>query len=108
MRLITAAVLGAVALAGCSNKDDLLAFDGQYYKSKVSKVDGQYDVFTVAVRPVSASLTGAREAGRYEATVYCVNTFGNSDIIWASGPDDPDETLTIENDTLLLAGTCPQ
>jgi len=40
--------------------------------TKLSKVDGQRDVFTLRVRNASQSITGAREAARYEATVYCV------------------------------------
>ena len=66
------------------------------------------DEFTVTARPVSASLEGAREAARYEATVYCVNRYGRSDIAWTVGPDSPDAALPIADDTLTLAGRCPQ
>lgn len=110
MRVIflPAALVATMAVAGCINREDKIPFDGQYFRSKVSKVDKQFDVFTVSVKPVSASLEGAREAGRYEATSYCVNTFGSSDIIWTAGPDAPEEDLTIENDQLVLQGRCPQ
>lgn len=110
MRLISlsAALIAATAIAGCTDNEDRIAFDGQYYRTKLSKVDGQRDVFTVSVRPVSASLEGAREAGRYEATVYCVNAYGDSDIVWAVGPDTPAEALTVVDDTLTFQGRCPQ
>lgn len=110
MRLsyLLAALIAASSLAGCNNKEDKIAFDGQFFRSKLSKVDKQRDVFSVSVRPVSASLDGAREAGRYEATVYCVNTYGSSEIIWTVSPDTPTEDLTIQDDTLVLQGRCPQ
>lgn len=106
--LLPGALIAATTFAGCSNNDDRIAFDGQYYRAKLSKVDKQLDVFSVAVRPVSASLAGAREAGRYEATAYCVNTYGSSQIDWTAGPDAPEETLRVEDDTLVLQGRCPQ
>ncbi|MGZ2258304.1 hypothetical protein [Roseobacter sp. A03A-229] len=58
--------------------------------------------------PVSASLLGAREAARYEATIFCVTEYGSSAIEWVVGPDDADEVLPITNDTLTLEGACPQ
>ena len=60
----------------------------------------------MSVGPASASLEGAREAGRYEAIRYCIDNFGSSDITWIAGPDAEDGTLTIANDRLQLRGTC--
>lgn len=107
MKNWTGIALCAGLLAGCTSSEDRIFFDGQFYKSKVRKVERQLDVFVVSVRPVSKSLKGAREAGRYEATVYCVNTYGSSDIIWTAGPDAPEGQLNIEKDTLTLQGRCP-
>ncbi|MEQ6248346.1 hypothetical protein ABMC89_05600 [Sulfitobacter sp. HNIBRBA3233] len=101
--LATATVL----LAGCTSDDDRIAFDGQFYNAKLRKVERQLDTFTVTVRPVSRSLAGALEAGEYAAIEYCVNTFGSSDIIWAVGPETPQQSLPIESDTLTLQGQCP-
>ncbi|KEJ89425.1 hypothetical protein [Sulfitobacter donghicola] len=100
-------VFCAGLLVGCTSPEDRIFFDGQFYNSKLRKVDRQLDQFVVTVRPVSKSLEGAREAGRYEATVYCVNAFGSSDIIWIAGPDAADDQLNIEKDTLTLRGNCP-
>ena len=97
-----------LALIGCDNirKDDQ-AFDGQFFRSKAERV-GRDDrrPFTVAVRPASASIKGALEAGRHEATKYCVETFGNSRINWVLGPDAPPESYVLERDTLMLEGVC--
>lgn len=94
-------------LGGCTAQDDRISFDGQLFNAKIRKVERQLDVFNVTVKPVSRSLVGALEAGAYEATVYCVNTYGSSDIIWIAGPDAPDCQLNIDKDTLTLQGRCP-
>ena len=103
-------LLSVAFLAACGGplSDDAIAFDGQFYRTKIDTDRGSRDEFIVTARPVSASLLGAREAARYEATVYCVNRYGSSAIRWAVGPDSPDEDLTIRDDTLTLQGTCPQ
>ena len=107
MKNWTAIALCAGLTAGCTSPEDRILFDGQFFTSKIRKVERQIDVFAVTVKPVSRSLKGAREAGRYEATVYCVNTYGSSDVIWTAGPDAPEGQLNIEKDTLTLQGRCP-
>jgi hypothetical protein len=108
MRFAAVILVMAAALAACGPDDDDLLFDGQFYRAKLSTDRGARDLFTVTVSPVSKSLVGAREAARYEATVYCVNRYGRSDIDWTVGPDTPDEELVIVNDTLTFQGRCPQ
>lgn len=100
--LFTIAAIGA--LAGCQTQDRIL-FDGKYFRTKASKVDKQHDQFTVTVRNASQSIEGAREAGRYEATRYCVGKYGSSDIAWAVGPDTPG-ALRLVDDKLIFRGAC--
>ncbi|WP_368073646.1 hypothetical protein [Tateyamaria omphalii] len=105
----TALLLIAVLLLTACNgrRSERVAFDGQFFRANASKVDRrQREQFEVTVSPVSASLDGAREAGRYEAIRYCIQEYGSSDIEWAEGPDAEDGTLRISNDRLLLRGTC--
>ena len=83
-----------------------VAFDGVFFRSTSSKLDKLRADFEVTVSPVSASLEGARDAGRYEAIRYCIKNFGSSDISWIAGPDAEDGTLTIAGDRLVLRGTC--
>ena len=101
-------VLSAVLLVSAcgERRADRVTFEGVYFRGSASKVDGVRQNFQVSVGPVSASLEGAREAGRYEATRYCIRQFGSSDIDWAEGPDAEDDTLRISGDKLLLTGTC--
>ncbi|MEP3920987.1 hypothetical protein [Ascidiaceihabitans sp.] len=96
----------AATLAACNKKEDAIAFDGQFFRAKLAKVDKQRDQFTVTIGPVSSSLDGAKEAGRYEATRYCIEQFGTSDKTWVIGPDSPNEQLRIEGDKLVLRGAC--
>ena len=103
---VTSVALCCALVAGCSDNKDDIAFDGQYFKSKLSKVDKQRDQFLVEVSPASASLDGAREAGRYEAIKYCIEQYGTSSIEWAYGPDAEDGKLRLENDKLQLRGAC--
>lgn len=105
MRLIL--ILAAVvAVAGCSQRDKDIAFDGHYYRSSAKKVGDDRSVFQVEVRQVSQSLDGAREAGRYAATKYCIENFGTSNIAWTSGPDPEKGALSVSNDRLILQGKC--
>ncbi|WP_299148650.1 hypothetical protein [uncultured Tateyamaria sp.] len=106
-RMTGALLIAALALSACAErKADRVAFDGQFFRSNASKVDKQRNQFEISVSPVSASLEGAREAGRYEATRYCIGIFGSSNVDWIEGPDAEDGTLRISGDKLLLRGTC--
>ena len=101
-------VIAALVLSACTGerRSERVPFDGQFFRATAKKQDKQRLNFEVAVRPVSASLDGAREAGRYEAIRYCIGNFGTSNINWSDGPDAEDGTLRIANDRLLLLGTC--
>ncbi|WP_299612128.1 hypothetical protein [uncultured Tateyamaria sp.] len=106
--LLTGLLLIAVLLLSACNERQAnrVAFDGVFFRATSGKVDKQREQFEVGVSPVSASLEGAREAGRYEAIRYCIKQFGSSDIEWIEGPDAEDGTLRISGDKLLLRGTC--
>lgn len=108
MKLAVAGVVALGVLAGCTDSQNRIAFDGQYFRTKVSKVDKQRHVFTVRIRDVARSLDGAREAGRHAGVSYCVENYGSSKITWAVGPDTPPEELQIVDNTLVFQGVCPQ
>lgn len=110
MKTILTATMGMalLALAGCGGDDQRVAFDGHFFKTKLSKVDGQRDVFQVTVKDAAKSVEGARAAARYEAVKYCVGNYGSSDIIWTLGPDAPASALRIDGAALTFQGRCPQ
>ena len=100
------ALVVSVLVAGCtgtSRKVNAVKFDGHYFAGRASKVQADPVGFTVRIRNAAKSISGAREAARYEATIYCIERFGTSDIIWSIGPDDE---ASLSNRSLTLAGRC--
>ena len=108
MRLIGITLGAALMLTACGPDDDDLLFDGKFYRTKVKSERGNRDDFIVTASPVAQSLLGAREAARHAAISYCIERYGSSDIDWVVGPDDEDDALPIDKDTLTLQGTCPE
>ena len=101
-------VLTAVSACGGPSSKERVLFDGKAFRAKAKVVNKRVSPaeFTVTVNGVSASLDGAREAGRYEGTRFCVQNFGSSRIVWKVGPDTEPQNLRIDNDRLTFAGTC--
>lgn len=108
-RSVAVGVLFAVSACGLiTPSSDQVRFDGQYFRTKVKPVDKKRSPteFTVEVNGVSASLDGAREAGRFEGIKFCITNFGSSRIDWAVGPDTAPEKLRVVDDRLTFAGRC--
>ena len=95
-------------VVGCSNplepEENKVAFDGYYFSSKLTRDKLDYRSFDLTVRRANRSLSGAREAGRYEATRFCIKNFGTSDIKWVLGPDD--QSIGLTGKVLKLSGQC--
>ena len=95
-------------MTGCSNPFELeenkVSFDGYYFSSKLSRSKLDDRSFDLTVRLANRSLSGAREAGRYEATKFCIKNYGTSDIKWVLGPDD--QTIGLTGKVLKLSGQC--
>ena len=109
--LLAGGLVAATLVSACSvvqPSSEKARFDGQYFRTKVKPVDKKAAPadFTIVVNGVSASLDGAREAGRYEATKYCISKFGSSRVNWKVGPDTEPQKLPISDDKLTLAGSC--
>ena len=107
LRALVTVVVASSLLAGCSGKTrnvNAVKFDGHYFSGRAAKIKADPYGFTVRIRNAAKSISGAREAARYEATIYCIEQFGTSDIIWSIGPDD--EAISLSNRSLTLAGRC--
>lgn len=105
--LAAGALCVLMALGGCTEKAKRVTFDGKYYPTREKGAGkAERDQFTVTVRRASQGLDGAREAGRHGGSKYCIKNFGTSEIEWARGPDDPAETLIINNSNLVFSGRC--
>ncbi|MEO0939639.1 MAG: hypothetical protein AAFY38_15905 [Pseudomonadota bacterium] len=106
MKWTVPGLICALALTACQDRDDGIAFDGQFFNARLSAERGARDQFEVTVKPFSASADGARAAGEYEAISHCIDLYGSSEIIWERGPDAEGGTLLVSNDTLTLRGAC--
>ena len=104
----TLILCSCLILLGCSNpltlEENKVSFDGYYFPYKLvrNKVDDRS--FDLTVKRANRSLSGAREAGRYEATRFCIKIFGTSDIKWFLDPDD--ENIGLTGRVLKLSGQC--
>ncbi len=96
--------LATLTLAACG--DPRPAFDGVTFRASLDAAKDTPELFVVEVRDAGKSLDGARAAGRYEAVRYCIETFGNSRIDWAQGPDAEASALQFDDGDLILKGQC--
>lgn len=107
-----AVVLLAASVAvpvGCARDNpNHVPFDGVVFKSKTKAVDKKVSRadFTTTIQKASQSLDGAREAARYQGTIYCVTNYGSSDIEWIVGPETEQGRLTIVDDAITFRGRC--
>ncbi|WP_246040430.1 hypothetical protein [Roseovarius arcticus] len=106
MRPMIVALAATLALTACGKPGSRVRFDDNYYPAKLSKVGDRREDFVVTVQDPGQGIAGAREAGRYEATRYCVETFGDSDISWQAGYDPDNRASVIDNGRLILRGQC--
>lgn len=106
VRALAAAGLVLGLMASCTVETRGPAFDGTYFRASAKKDGKDRSIFGVTVRPVSASLAGARDAGAFAATRYCIEHFGSSDVIWSKGPEAAEEDLDISGNVLRFSGRC--
>ena len=107
LRALATVVVASTLVAACTGtirNVNAVKFDGHYFAGRASKSSADPHGFSVRIRNAAKSIAGAREAARYEATIYCIQQFGTSDIIWSIGPDD--EAISLSNRSLTLAGRC--
>ncbi len=100
------AILLTLGLFSCGERyrDNQVAFEGIKFKANLSQVKGDDFAFLVIVKNAEKNLSGAREAGRYEATKFCIERLSTSDIEWTNSPDaDP---LPIKGGNLEISGRC--
>ncbi|PVA11870.1 hypothetical protein DC366_02740 [Pelagivirga sediminicola] len=101
-----AALCAALALTACGKAGERVRFDGNYYPAKLSQSGERREDFVVTVSDAAQGINGAREAGRFEGTTYCVETYGDSSINWQPGYGPEDGRALTGNGSLLLRGSC--
>ncbi len=104
------AVLGlasVLALTACGGPPPVL-FDGMKIKAKVTATSEDKRDFDVAVRDTADKAATAAKAARYEATLYCLERFAGSDVVWADGPLQDAATLVTADGSFVRQGRCVQ
>lgn len=86
--------------AGATQSDVALPF-----RAKLTKGVDRRD-FTVRVRAGGASVDRVRESVRFQATGYCLSTFGGSDTRWAIDPVTGDWAFTRDGEDMIFSGRC--
>ncbi len=97
----------ATMLSACGGPPPVL-FDGMKITAKVSATSDDRRGFDVVVRDAADKPGPAARAARYEATLYCMDRFAGSDVVWADGPLQDAKTLLTAEGVLLRQGRCVQ
>jgi hypothetical protein len=106
-RFIAAAMLGLVFVAGCTDRQDRVLFEGTYYPGKARAERDDRRDFTATVRRAGRGIEGAQKAAVYEATCYCIGSFGTSEITWAGVPEGQEGPVYARSgDRLSVSGRC--
>ena len=96
-------------LIGCETDQQRSArvlFDGINFRTKAKSESKDRMSFAVTVPKPDRNLQAALAAGSFEATTYCVQNFGTSDLEWFNVPDVDDAALQYKGSRLLLTGRC--
>lgn len=95
------------ALASCTERRERAVFDGVYYPPKTQADKQDRRNFTASVSRANRGVEGAKKAAAHEATRYCIENFGTSQIAWAKvaeGQDGP--AFTRSGDRVSVTGRC--
>ena len=95
-------------LSGAASGQSRVELEGTRFRARLERNRDDTRQVVISVTPVAVNPEGAQEAGRLEATKYCLKTFGSSDTAWEIGPDLPVEELEIVDDRIVLVGRCTQ
>lgn len=100
--------LGRIGLGSGAVERTSVEVEGQRFKARANPDREDPRNFSVTVTPVAVNPEGAMDSARYQATRYCLLTYGGSDTDWVLGPDTPLTELSIADDTATLSGRCTQ
>lgn len=96
-------------LGGCGVRERLFG-DGQSpdalpFNAKLTKGDDRRDI-AVRVRAGGVTVNDVRESVRFQATRYCLATYGASDTRWRIDPATGDWAFTREGQDMIFNGRC--
>ncbi|MCY4180964.1 MAG: hypothetical protein OXC60_20485 [Litoreibacter sp.] len=103
----TVLVLMIATLAACGGRNSVQRADAPVelpFKAKLSKSEER--AFSVSVEHEGKGLDELRESVRFEATKYCLGTFGGSDADWLIDPATNDWAFKQDGSRLIFNGEC--
>ena len=108
-RLVIFLGLGLM-LTGCGVRERIFGSDGQAadalsYPAKLTKGDDRRDI-AVRVRAGGVTVGDVRESVRFQATRYCLATYGRSDTLWQIDPTTGDWAFTRDGQDMIFNGRC--
>lgn len=105
-------ILGSVAalLSGCGDLRDRVLGVSQAdralpFRASLSKGDDRRDI-AVRVRAGGVSVADVRESVRFQATRYCLGTFGGADTRWQIDPATGDWAFRRDGEDMIFQGRC--
>lgn len=105
-------ILGSVAvfLSGCGSVRERLFGVSQAdrvlpFRASLTKGEDRRDI-AVRVRAGGVSVADVRESVRFQATRYCLNTFGGSDTRWQLDPVSGDWAFRRDGEDMIFQGRC--
>ena len=99
---------GAIGVGGASANRTSVEQDGVRFRARTTADREDRRNFAATATPFALNPEGSVNAARYQATRYCILTYGGSDTEWFIGPDTPLDQLSIVDDTVTLEGRCTQ
>ena len=98
-----------LTLSGCANVRERIFGNAQQaslpYRAVLTKGEDRRN-FAVRVRAGGVSVPDVRESVRFQATRYCLTTFGGSDARWAIDPSTGDWAFAREGEDMIFTGRC--
>ena len=98
--------LAFMMLGACAERTERAYFDGNYYPAKTRAEKEDRRNFTASVRRASRGMNGAQQAALHEATRYCLESFGTSEIEWSGVAEGQGPVYGRSGDTVSVTGRC--
>ena len=111
MTRLTLVFCAALMLSGCGVRERLFgggagqADTALPFKAKLSKGDDRRNI-SVRVRAGGVSVDDVRESVRFEATRYCLSSYGASDTRWDIDPTTGDWAFNRDGQDMIFTGRC--
>tara|TARA_R110000851_G_scaffold194302_7_gene345121 strand:- start:582 stop:935 length:354 start_codon:yes stop_codon:yes gene_type:complete len=100
-------LIALTVLAGCAEREERVLFNGNYYPGKARAEKQDRRNFTASVKRAGRGIEGAQQAALYEATRYCLDNFGTSEIAWVGVPEGGKGPVYARSgDTVSVTGRC--